>query len=131
MADVNETGLERSNGELIGFVAACFLCSAIDRRELHEWCLMTIDEHPLEALPQYIFELAEFEGFPAEIYKVIGFVPTWSHDEDDIAALYGIALKRGRERHEWPVPPKVAAMKLAQTPRTQARFESTFPFIKL
>jgi hypothetical protein len=83
----------------------------------------------VDSLPPYIFDLATFDDVPAEIFRVIGFVPHWEHTEDDDAALFGIAVKRNRQRSEWPVPPGVALQKLAANPGLDQRFRETFPFI--
>jgi hypothetical protein len=129
MEDEKPTGLDRDDSEQIGFVTECLMCAAIDLRELRAWCVQIIERYPIEAIPEYLFELVDFDGPLAKIYRVIGFVPVWEHDERDIASLYGIAAQRGRERYEWPVPPDVAKEKLRRNRKIQKRFASTFPFI--
>jgi hypothetical protein len=69
-------------------------------------------------------------GRLADIYKVVGFVPHWEHDDGDVAALFGIAVKRKRERSDWPVPPDVALQELAKRPAIEQQFRETFPFIE-
>lgn len=127
MAD--ELGLTRENGETIGFVLTSLLCSAIDLDELKEWCYHVIGQLEVGEPPGYLFDLAEHSGALAGIYKPLGFVPSWKHTDEDTSALYGIALRRGRTRYEWPVDREAALSTLAARPEIEARFRQTFPFI--
>jgi hypothetical protein len=124
-------GLTRDSSETIGFVLTSLLCTAIDLDELKEWCSFTVGELDAGAAPGYLFDLMDYDGKLAGIYKPLGFVPSWKHTDDDTHALYGIALKRGKTRYEWPVDPSVAISALARKPGIEARFRSTFPFIAL
>lgn len=122
-------GLSRENSETIGFVLSSVLQSAIDLEELREWCYHVIGLKEVSDPPRYLFELAEYEGVLAGIYKPLGFVPTWKHTGDDADALYGIAVKRGKSRYEWPIEKEMALAALARRPAIEARFRETFPFI--
>jgi hypothetical protein len=121
--------ITRDDSETIGFVITSLFCSAIDLKEFHEWCYKIIREHELEELPPYIMELAEFEGALAKLFKVLGFVPSWKHDQDDEAALCGIAMNRGAHRVEWPVSRETALDALRSRPEIESRFRMTFPFV--
>ncbi len=125
----SELGLSRENSETIGFVLTSLLCSAIDLEELKEWCYHIIGELEAGEAPGYLFDLMEYKGVLAGIYKPLGFVPSWRHTDEDTNALYGIALKRGNARYEWPIAPEAALAALASRPQIEERFRKTFPFI--
>lgn len=123
-------GLDKEDNDQIGFVIAALFCSALSLDELHKWCFELISAKNPAELPSYIFDLADFKGTPAEVFNTIGFAPVWKHTADDRAALFGIAVKRKRERYEWPVHPDLALKRLAQNPAIEHRFRETFPFVE-
>lgn len=124
-----KTGITRDDSETIGFVMTSLFCSAINLAELHEWCFLVIGANDIAEIPSYIFDLSEYEGVLAKIFKIIGFVPSWTHTDDDEAALCGIAMKRGIERYEWPFSQDYALTKLKDNSDMERRFRETFPFV--
>lgn len=121
--------ITRDKSDDIGFVITSLFCSAISLAELHGWCYEVIERLEPEDLPAYIFELSKFEGKLASVFKVVGFVPSWAHTEDDEAALCGVGMDRGGERLEWPISREAALAALHRNPGIVKRFRSTFPFI--
>jgi hypothetical protein len=124
-------GITKENSEELGFVITSLFCSAINLDELHEWCYEIIRETDIQKLPPYIMELANFEEKLAKIFNVIGFVPTWKHDDLDEAALCGIAMSRGVRRVEWPFSEEVARAALNDRQAILQRFRETFNFLSL
>lgn len=124
-------GLTRESSDTIGFVLACLFSSAIDKGDLREWCFKVIGELDVGDAPGYLFDLADSDGNPIDIYRAIGFVPTWKHSKIDGSALFGIALRRGNVRHEWPVTHAQALKALLRRPSIENRFRATFPFIEM
>lgn len=122
-------GLTRENSQTIGFVLSAFAASAIDLGELHDWCSHVIAELDVADVPDYVFDLLDYQGKLAGIYKVVGFVPSWGQTDEQSAALYGIALERGRSRYEWPMDQEVALAALERNPQIRRHFRDTFPFI--
>jgi hypothetical protein len=122
-------GLNRENSETIGFVIAAVFCAAISKEELRGWAVSVIGANEVDAVPQYVFELADFNERLPQLFKIVGFVPHWTHTEDENLALHGIAFKRKREVYNPPVPAEVALAKLQQNPHVETRFRKTFPFI--
>lgn len=122
-------GLTRESSDTIGFVLASLFSSAIDLEELREWCYQIIGKLDAYEAPSYLFDLAEYKGALAGIYKILGFVPNWKHSAKDRAALFGIALRRGKSRFEWPVEKGVAMTALADSSEIERRFRETFPSI--
>lgn len=123
-------GLTRDDSAEIGFVLSSLFSSAIDIDELHQWTYKLLEDHEVDDLPPYIFDLMEFEGPLAKVYKLVGFVPSWGGTEEERAALFGIAVKRKRERYEWPIPPEEALRALERNPALMERFRKTFPFLR-
>ena len=78
----SELGLSRENSETIGFVLTSLLRSAIDLDELKEWCYHVIGHLEVGESPGYLFDLAEYKGVLAGIYKPLGFVPSWKHTDE-------------------------------------------------
>lgn len=128
---VEECGLSRESSETIGFVLSSLFCSAIDLKELRDWCYLIIDQLDTEKTPAYLYDLAEYNGTLAKIDAVLGFVPTWKHTDEDEDALFGIAAARGFDAFDWPIEREVALTALAARPQVADRFRRTFPFITL
>lgn len=122
-------GLDRENSETIGFVVAAVFSAAISKEELREWATTVIGANDVDAVPQYIFDLADFNERLPHLFKLIGFTPGWKHTQDEEQALYGIAFRRKRDVYDSPVPAEIAFEALAKNPRVEALFRKTFPFI--
>ena len=122
-------GLTRESSETIGFVLTSVMCSAIDLEELGDWCYQVIGQLEVEQVPGYVFDLMEYKGTLAGLYKVVGFVPSWTHSDEEVDALYGVAVKRGRDTDDWPITSEAALSALAKCPGIEERFRKTFPFI--
>jgi hypothetical protein len=77
----------------LDFVIHCLMTGAINLSELRSWCDHLIGE--MDEVPDWMFDLAYFDGPEFHIYRIIGFYPHGSNANPD--AVAGIALKRGRE----------------------------------
>ncbi|EOV8466305.1 hypothetical protein ACOSC7_004623, partial [Escherichia coli] len=65
------------------------------------------------------------------IEKIIGFVPSWKRKKEQEYALYGIAVKQGRNAlYDAPVNEKGALDALRKHPEIEKLFRETFPFIR-
>jgi hypothetical protein len=122
-------GITRDNDETIGFVLLCVFCCAITREELTDWCYHVVGELETGAAPAYLFDLAEFDGALAGVFRTIGFAPGWECSNADEAAIYGIAATRGAQPFDWPVDREAALAALAQNAAIEARFRQVFPFV--
>ena len=125
------TDLTNDKSETIGFVIACVFSSAIDLVELRLWAALTIEKMPVEEIPEYLFELTEFDGPLFKISSVIGFSPVWERSEEEECALYGIAIKRKKNSFDMPYPLDKAVKCLDNSPQIAEMFAKVFPFIDL
>lgn len=122
------TGLTRENDETIGFVVGCLFAGAIDMAELRRWCETVIERNAPRDTPDYLFDILEHDGHPADVFRLIGFVPASSSDEETAAALSGLALRRGLPRGDFPETDAIALAALERRPDVEQRFRETFPF---
>ncbi|MEW8229304.1 MAG: hypothetical protein AB2745_03195 [Candidatus Thiodiazotropha endolucinida] len=127
-SSIGLSDLTKDRSETIGFVVACLFSSAIDVSELNQWASTVIEGLDVQDIPDYIFELVEFNGPLAGVYKTIGFSPVWNRFDEEDAALYGIAVKRGREVFDMPVSPASALKSLDDHPHIKDAFNLVFPF---
>lgn len=125
-------GLTRDNNETIGFVIACLFASAISISELKKWCAdIVIQNNSVNEIPDYIFDLIEFNQSLMHIFNTIGFVPSWTRTDDEDDALIGIAAHRNRLASDVPLSAIQAKQKLNEQPQILDKFKATFPFINL
>lgn len=122
------SNLTKQNSETIGFVIECFLASSISLDELNQWAVSVVNSMEVEDIPGYIFDLVSFDGFAMELYKVIGFVPVWSRSDEEEAALFGIAISRGKKIIDMPISSKSALESLRKNPEILEAFNKIFPF---
>ncbi|HDS7112719.1 TPA: hypothetical protein QH394_000323 [Klebsiella aerogenes] len=90
--------------------------------------MTVIKNNDVSDIPDYIFELVDFDEAAFHMYGVIGFTCDWNGSASQSKALYGIALKRGFELGE-EYSPKSALNALEKHPEIERRFRETFPFI--
>ncbi|WP_419792898.1 hypothetical protein ACN09C_00430 [Serratia fonticola] len=121
-------GLTKKDHDTIGFVVDALFSNAIDKSETREWATRIIRDNDVPDIPGYIFDLINFDEAGAHIYKLIGFFCDWQGSDSQSKALYGIALKRGKDLGE-ECTPKAALKALETHPEVEQRFRETFPFI--
>jgi hypothetical protein len=121
--------IAKNDSDELGFVITCLFCSSITPDELHEWCFGAIARLEQDEIPPYVFALSEFNDKLANVFKVIGFVPSWKHMDGDEAALSGIAITRGVHVADWPTSREQCLAALANNSAIESRFSSTFSFI--
>lgn len=124
-------GVTRDDNEVIGFVVACVFSSAISINELKKWCADIIQNNPVNEIPDYIFDLINFNQSLMHIFNTIGFVPSWTRTDDEDDALVGIAAYRNRLPSDAPLSATQAKQKLTEQPQILDKFKTTFPFINL
>lgn len=121
-------GLTKDDHDVIGFVIDASFSNVIDKAEIREWATGIISDNDVSDIPDYIFYLVDFDEAGAHIYKLIGFFCDWKGSASQSKALYGIALKRGKDLGE-ACTPKAALKALEKHPEVEQRFRDTFPFI--
>lgn len=124
-------GLTRDDPSLIGFVTSSLWNSAITIEEMRAWCDHMVAKHEVSELPDYLFELSSFDEPLMKLSRTIGFVPGWRGSKDQENALLGIAVRRGHDLYEWPIPPEKALEALKRHPEVLVRFREVFPCISV
>lgn len=128
---VNIADLTKENSNCIGFVLASLFSSAIDMSELNQWAVSTIERLSVEQIPDYVYDLVGYDSSPAGIYKMIGFYPVWKRSKEADAALYGIAIQRGKNIFDIPVTEEYALSCLQKKIGVKEIFNNVFPFIAI
>ncbi|MBW2956288.1 hypothetical protein [Hafnia paralvei] len=127
-------GLTKNNSHIIGFVYTCLFCGAITESDINEWAINTVLSRDINCLPTYIIDLMDAQELKSPsrgIEKIIGFVPSWKRKKEQEYALYGIAVKQGRNAlYDAPVNEKGALDALRKHPEIEKLFRETFPFIR-
>lgn len=125
----NKLRLTRDSSEDIGFVKSCVIKGAITNKEFNDWVEYVIVNDKVDDLPQYIFDLIDFNGSFYELINIIGFTPDPILTEDEDNAIYGIAIKRFGNDLDIPISNNEALRSLDRNPLISKRFKSIFPFI--
>lgn len=121
-------GLTKENHNTIGFVIDALLSGAISKEELRAWATTVIKDNDISDIPDYMFELVDFDASAFHLYEVIGFICDWNDSASQSKALYGIALKRGVVLGE-ECSPESALKALRKHPEIEQHFRKIFPFI--
>ncbi|KGQ67894.1 hypothetical protein ACLRAA_06205 [Gallibacterium anatis] len=127
----NKLKLTRDESGDIGFVKSTLIAEAITLKEFNNWVIFIINNHPIDELPIYIFDLIDFKGYLCDLTNIIGFVPYSGLNDNENYALYGIALKRFGKIVDCPISYQCALDALNNNPQVLIRFKETFPFIEL
>ncbi len=125
------TGMTRDDGQRIGYVLSALGSDAIDAADLRRWCEALLRDNDAADIPAYVFDLLEFDGKLADVYKVVGFVPSSGLTANEKRALYGIAVLRGVVPLDWPVTKEAALRSLEACPDVMRRFQEEFAFVAL
>lgn len=83
---------------------------------------------PIEDIPFYIFDLADFNGGIGDIDNIVGFVSSYSLSKSKKNALTGIAFLRGIDVYDPPISKEKA---LKKHPEIYHKFKRFFPFVEL
>ena len=124
-------GLVKGNDQTIGFVVCCLLCGVINMDEVNRWAEKVIGENEVSDLPDYIFDLIDFNGTITELDRLLGFFPYWRRTKAQGRAVYGIAVKRGEKLSQDDVSfnEEQSLEALKKHPEIEKLFRETFPFI--
>ncbi|ADY98006.1 Uncharacterised protein [Neisseria meningitidis] len=86
---------------------------------------------PIEDIPFYIFDLADFDVGIGDIGNIVGFAPSSSLPKSKKNALTGIAFLRGIDVYDPPVSKEKALKALEKYPEIYQKFQHFFPFVEL
>lgn len=121
---------EENNSDL-NFALACIYCQAISINEFKKWVDIVISSISLNEIPDYMFDLCDFDQPLFHITNVIGFSPSNDLSKKDELSVYGIAFLRGVDVYDPPAPKSKAIQSLKESPEIYKRFRKFFPFIEI
>lgn len=123
-------GFNREDSSILGFITLCYSMQAITNEEFKEYFYSLIKSSDVDELPDYIWDLIEFiNPDMADIYNVIGFVPSSNLTDDEINAIYGITLKRFGRFFDMFITEGKAIELLNNNPKVSSLFKTLFPFV--
>lgn len=87
----------KEDSDDLEFAIKCLFSQSIDLNEFKLWIEQVIRDMPIEDIPFYIFDLADFNGGIGDIDNIVGFVSSYSLSKSKKNALTGIAFLRGMD----------------------------------
>ncbi|HGO6493859.1 TPA: hypothetical protein ACLULX_000948 [Neisseria gonorrhoeae] len=121
----------KENSDDLGFAIKCLFSQSIDLNEFKLWIEQVIRDMPIEDIPFYIFDLADFNGGIGDIDNIVGFVSSYSLSKSKKNALTGIAFLRGIDVYDPPISKEKALKALKKHPEIYHKFKRFFPFVEL
>jgi hypothetical protein len=121
----------KEDSDDLEFAIKCLFSQSIDLNEFKLWIEQVIRDMPIEDIPFYIFDLADFNGGIGDIDNIVGFVSSYSLSKSKKNALTGIAFLRGIDVYDPPVSKEKALKTLKKHPEIYHKFKRFFPFVEL
>lgn len=121
----------KEDSDDLGFAIKCLFSQSIDLNEFKLWIEQVIRDMPIEDIPFYIFDLADFDVGIGDIGNIVGFVSSYSLSKLRRNALTGIAFLRGIDVYDPPVSKEKALKALEKHPEIYQKFKRFFPFVEL
>lgn len=121
----------KNDSEDLAFSLNCLFSQAININEFKLWLDIVLREVNIEHLPDYFFNLVDFDKPLFHIVNTIGFVPHGKLSEKEENALIGIAYLRDIDVYDSPVSKEYALEALKKNPQVLEEFKRFFPFIDL
>ncbi|HFC3723329.1 TPA: hypothetical protein ACFI55_000684 [Neisseria gonorrhoeae] len=121
----------KEDSDDLGFAIKCLFSQSIDLNEFKLWIEQVIRDIPIEDIPFYIFDLADFNGGIGDIDNIVGFVSSYSLSKSKKNALTGIAFLRGIDVYDPPISKEKALKALKKHPEIYHKFKRFFPFVEL
>ena len=121
----------KEDSDDLEFAIKCLFSQSIDLNEFKLWIEQVIRDMPIEDIPFYIFDLADFDGGIGDIDNIVGFVSSYSLSKSKKNALTGIAFLRGIDVYDPPVSKEKALKALKKHPEIYHKFKRFFPFVEL
>lgn len=119
----------KDNDQDLSFVLACVYCQAIDLNELKLWAERVVETSNIDDVPNYIYDLIDFDGPLFKISKIIGFSPINYLSLEEEYSIYGIAYIRKINVIDSPVEMSKAISLLRLNCYLLDKFKYFFPFI--
>lgn len=122
----------KHDSEDLAFSLDCLFYQAITIDEFKLWLYIVLRDTNIESLPNYFFDLVNFDKDLFHITNIIGFVPHEKLSEEERKAICGIAyLRNVRSLYDIGVDRAVAIKALERHSNISEQFNKFFPFIEL
>ncbi|QOG49541.1 hypothetical protein IBX82_01135 [Neisseria gonorrhoeae] len=122
--------IHKEDSDDLGFAIKCLFSQSIDLNEFKLWIEQVIRDMPIEDIPFYIFDLADFQWLD-DLIDIVGFVSENSLSKSQKNALTGIAFLRGIDVYDPPISKEKALKALKKHPEIYHKFKRFFPFVEL
>ncbi|QOG47650.1 hypothetical protein IBX81_01155 [Neisseria gonorrhoeae] len=122
--------IHKEDSDDLEFAIKCLFSQSIDLNEFKLWIEQVIRDMPIEDIPFYIFDLADFQSL-YDLIDIVGFVSENSLSKSQKNALTGIAFLRGIDVYDPPVSKEKALKALEKYPEIYHKFKWFFPFVEL
>ena len=124
--------IHKENSEDLGFAISCFFKGAITADEFKKWLEIVLMDTPTEELPNYFFDLIDFNQAQFHLTTVIGFSPSNDLSRYEKYAVEGIAyIRKVRSLIDMSVKEETALKALQNNPQILERFKKFFPFVEI
>ena len=122
----------KENSNDLGFVLSCFFSQALTMNEFKKWLDIVIMDTPTNELPNYFFDLVDFNQANFHLTNVIGFSPSNDLSRHEEYAIEGIAyIRKVRPLIDMSVKEETALKALQNNPQILERFKKFFPFVQI
>lgn len=121
----------KENNSDLNFVLANLYSQSININEFNRWIDMIISHMPTNEIPNYLFDLIDFNQPLFHISKIIGFVPDNDLSEAEQNALTGIAFLRKISLYNTDMTKERALKALEGNPHILNRYKLFFPFVEI
>ncbi|MDG2944688.1 hypothetical protein [Exercitatus varius] len=116
----------KNSNEDLNFALGCLYCQCISLSEFKLWIEKVIRDTNSDNIPNYLFDLLDFNEPLFHMSNVIGFTVKNNLSEEDKLALYGIAYLRGVKIYDPPVTRNIALNYLENKPEISNKFNRFF-----
>ena len=120
----------KDNSKDLGFALSCLFSQAITMDEFKQWLNIVLMDTPTDDLPNYFFDLIDFNQAKFHLDNVIGFSPSNDLSRYEKYAVEGIAyIRKVRSLIDMSVKEETALKALQNNPQILERFKKFFPFV--
>jgi len=122
----------KDNSKDLGFALSCLFSQAITMNEFKQWLDIVLMDTPTDELPNYFFDLIDFNQAKFHLDTVIGFSPSNDLSRYEKYAVEGIAyIRKVQSLIDMSVKEETALKALQNNPQILKRFKKFFPFVEI
>ena len=122
----------KNDSEDLAFALDCLFNQSITINEFKLWLDMVLLDVNIECLPDYFFDLMDFNQDLFHITNIIGFVPHSELSGEQEKSLIGIAyLRNVRSLYDIEIDRNSTMQALDKNPEILTKFKRFFPFVEV